>query len=141
LLALSPIQRFENADKLAGYAGLDTRVHASGASYHSGKITKQGCAELRHILIEVAWAAVQNSDIWRQQYQKISQRRGSQKAIVAIAPRILVVVWHVWQKQEPSRYHTKGNSAQVHSLGLYSSTGSFTRLHGQTIFRIDDEQD
>lgn len=130
LSSIGTIQRFESADKLAGYAGLGTRIHASGASYHSGKITKQGRTELRHILIEVAWAAVQNSEIWRQRYQKIAQRRGSQKAIVAIARRILVVVWHVWQKQEPSRDTTPEAIQRKYIRWAY--THRLARSHGFT---------
>jgi transposase len=130
LSSIGTIQRFESADKLAGYAGLGTRIHASGASYHSGKITKQGRRELRHILIEVAWAAVQNSEIWRQRYQKIAQRRGSQKAIVAIARRILVVVWHVWQKQEPSRDTTPEAIQRKYTRWAY--THRLARSHGFT---------
>lgn len=100
LSAIGDIGRFATAKKLSGYAGLGTRIHASGTTFSSGKITKQGRTELRQVLIEVAWAAVQNSSIWRERYQKIAQKRGSQKAIVAIARRILVVIWHVWQKRE-----------------------------------------
>lgn len=92
LSAVGDIQRFPTSKKLAGYAGLGTRIRASGTSFYSGKITKQGRSELRQILIEVAWAAVQNSPIWRQRYQKIAHRRGTQKAIVAIARKILVNV-------------------------------------------------
>ena len=100
LSAIGEIERFPTAKKLTGYAGLGTRIHASGTTFSSGKITKQGRTELRQVLIEVAWAAVQNSPIWRERYQKLAHKTGSQKAIVAIARRILVTIWHVWQKRE-----------------------------------------
>lgn len=100
LSAIGDIKHFASAKKLSGYAGLGTRIHASGTTFSSGKITKQGRTELRQVLIEVAWVAVQNNSLWRQRYQKIAQKRESQKAIVAIARRILVTIWHVWHKKE-----------------------------------------
>lgn len=103
LSAVGDITRFQCADKLVGYAGLGARVHASGMTYQTGKITKQGRTELRQVLIEVAWAAVQNSGLWRQRYQKLAHKKGSQKAIVAVARRILVTIWHVWVKREQYR--------------------------------------
>lgn len=100
LSAIGEIERFPTAKKLSGYAGLTTRIHASGTTFSSGKITKQERTKLRQVLIEVAWAAVQNSTIWRERYQKFAHKKGSQKAIVAIARRILVTIWHVWQQRE-----------------------------------------
>jgi transposase len=47
LAAIGDITRFENARKLVGYSGLGAGVHASGQTHHSGRITKQGRAELR----------------------------------------------------------------------------------------------
>ena len=58
-------------------------------------ITKQGRKELRHALVEAAWTAISSQPYWREQYQKLSHRIPATKAIVAIARRLLVVVWHV----------------------------------------------
>ena len=54
LSAVGDISRFPSANKLAGYAGLRTKVHASGLSYRTGVITKQGCKDLRAALVEAA---------------------------------------------------------------------------------------
>jgi len=124
LSAVGDIQRFPTSKKLSGYAGLGTRIRASG------KITKQGRSELRQILIEVAWAAVQNSTIWRQRYQKIAQRRGTQRAIVAIAPKILVTIWHVWQKHELYRDTTVEAIQRKYTRWAY--THRLARSHGYT---------
>jgi transposase len=55
LSAIGDISRFPSAKKLVGYAGLGASVHASGQSYRTGPITKQGRKELRAALIESAW--------------------------------------------------------------------------------------
>ena len=130
LSAIGDIARFATAKKLSGYAGLGTRIHASGATFSSGKITKQGRTELRQVLIEVAWAAVQNSTIWRGRYQKLAHKKGSQKAIVAIARRILVTIWHVWQKRE--QYNDTKIDAIQRKFTRWAYTYKLARSHGYT---------
>ncbi|MGO8949317.1 MAG: transposase, partial [Ktedonobacterales bacterium] len=47
LAAIGDITRFPSAQKLVGYSGLGASVHASGQTYETGHITKQGRRELR----------------------------------------------------------------------------------------------
>ena len=42
LAAIGDITRFPTARQLVGYAGMGTRVHDSGQTHHSGRITKAG---------------------------------------------------------------------------------------------------
>jgi transposase len=57
--AIGDIRRFHSARKLVGYLGLDPRVRQSGvAPARHGRITKQGSAPVRHVLVEAAWVAV-----------------------------------------------------------------------------------
>ena len=95
LSAVGDIQRFPSAKKLVGYAGLGAKIHASGHTFHTGGITKQDRRELRAALIEAAWITVRFDPTWRQQFERLEQRIGRRKAIVAIARKLLVVVWHV----------------------------------------------
>jgi transposase len=95
LSAVGDIQRFPSAKKLVGYAGLGARIHASGLTFRTGGITKQGRRELRTALIEAAWVTVRVDATWREQFERLEQRIGRRKAIVAIARKLLVVVWHV----------------------------------------------
>jgi transposase len=95
LSAIGDIGRFLTAKKLVGYSGLGVSVHASGQVYRTGRITKQGRRELRWVMVEAAWAAVEHSPKWKAEYARLEKRLGSKKAIVAIARKLLVVVWHV----------------------------------------------
>jgi len=104
LAAIGDIARFPTAAQLVGYAGLGARVRASGESYRTGKISKRGRRELRFALIASAWVAVRWSDYWRTQFQPLAKRIGKQKAIVAIARKLLITIWHVLTKREPDRY-------------------------------------
>jgi transposase len=99
LSAIGDISRFPSADQLVGYTGLGARVYASGQTHHTGPITKQGRSELRRVMIEVAWMAVRYAPTWQQRFAQLAQRRGKQKAITAIARKLLVVIWHVLTKQ------------------------------------------
>ncbi len=95
--------RFPSAKKLVGYAGLGGRVHASGNVHHTGSITKQGRKELRSALVEAAWITVKNHPYWQAQFQRLQTKKGSKKAIVAIARKLLVVIWNVLTAQAPDR--------------------------------------
>jgi transposase len=103
LSAIGDIQRFPTSKQLVGYSGLGASLHQSGETDYSGHITKQGRKELRYALVEAAWVAVTSSPYWREQYQKLSHRMSANKAIVAIARRLLVAVWHVLTERAADR--------------------------------------
>jgi transposase len=126
LAAIGEIGRFPSAKKLVGYAGLGAAVHQSGQTQRGGGITKQGRRELRSTLVEAAWVAVRTHPRWRAAFARLEQRRGSGKAIVAIARKLLVVVWHVLQGREADRY---ADPAQVASkfFGWSERVGKIAR--------------
>ena len=99
LAAIGEITRFPSPEKLVGYSGLGASVHASGQTFQTGAITKQGRRELRTALIEAAWIAVRHHPYWQAQFELLAARKGAGKAIVAIARKLLVVIWHVLTKQ------------------------------------------
>src|ERR1051326_347267 len=99
LAAMGDITRFASAKKLVGYSGLGAGVHASGQTYQTGRITKQGRCELRTTMIEAAWVAVEHHPHWKAQFERLTHSIGKRKAIVAIARKLLVAVWHVLTEQ------------------------------------------
>lgn len=101
--AIGDITRFPTSKKLVGYSGLGARVHFSGRTRRTGGITKQGRRELRAVMVESAWTAVRRHPHWRAKFARLEKRIGKQKAIVAIARRMLVVVWHVLTRQAVDR--------------------------------------
>ena len=103
LSAIGDIQRFPTSKHLVGYSGLGACLHESGETHYSGHITKQGRKELRYALVEAAWVAVNSHPYWREQYQKLSHRMSANKAIVAMARRLLVVVWQVLTERVADR--------------------------------------
>lgn len=103
LAAIGDITRFPSAKHLVGYSGLGASIHASGQTYQTGRITKQGRRDMRSALIEAAWMAVQYHPYWKAQFERLATRIGKGKAIVAIARKLLVVIWHVLTERVADR--------------------------------------
>jgi transposase len=101
--AVGDITRFPTAKQLVGYAGLGAGVHDSGKTHRDKAITKQGRRELRYVMIEAARAAVQSHPYWKGEFAQLERRIGESKAIVAIARKLLIVVWHVLMARSADR--------------------------------------
>jgi transposase len=104
LAAIGDISRFPTAKHLVGYAGLGISVHDSGLTHHSGRITKAGRRDIRAAGVEVAHVAVRTHPHWQQELARLEPRLGKNKAIVAIARKLLVAVWHVLTEDCADRF-------------------------------------
>jgi transposase len=101
--ALGDSTRFPAAKQRVGYAGLGAGVHDSGKTHRDTGSTKQGRRELRSVLIEAARAASQSHPYWKRTFAQLEKRIGEPKAIVAIACKLLIVVWHVLMAKRADR--------------------------------------
>jgi len=138
LAAIGDITRFPNAKKLVGYAGLGTRVHDSGMTHSSGRITKSGRRDLRRAMVTAANHAVEHHPHWKKEFARLEPHLGRSKAIVAIARKLLVAVWHVLSQQAADRFADPGNVASsfyryayqvgVKNLPEGQSALAFTRI-------------
>jgi transposase len=63
---IGDISRFASARKLIGYSGLTPRVHESGQSARTGKLSKTGSTMLRWAAIEAAQQAWRPNNPWYQ---------------------------------------------------------------------------
>jgi transposase len=104
LAAIGDILRFPEAKFLVGYAGLGTRVHDSGQTHRSGRITKAGRRDIRATMVETAHTACRIHPHWQAELARLEPRLGKAKAIVAIARKLLVAVWHVLTKACADRF-------------------------------------
>ena len=78
-------------------------MHSSGKEHKEKRITKSGRKELRWAMVEAAWRAVRMSSMWKSKFEELKRRMRPTQAIVAIARRLLVAVWHVLSKEETDR--------------------------------------
>jgi transposase len=104
LAAIGDVTRFPNAKKLVGYAGLGTRVHDSGKSHNSGRITKTGRRDLRRAMVNAANHAIEHHPHWKKEFERLEPHLGRSKAVVAIARKLLVAVWHVLSEKAADRF-------------------------------------
>ena len=124
LAAIGDITRFASAKKLVGYSGLGAAVHASGQTYQTRRTTKQGRCELRTTMIEAAWVAVEHHPHWKAQFERLTHSIGKRKAIVAIARKLLVAVWHVLDLPGGRLPRRSGSSRwNLHPLDPQKATG------------------
>lgn len=104
LAEMGPISRFPSPEKLCSYAGIIPSLHQSGQVRYSGSITKQGNKFIRWILVEAAHVAVRKDPALSHFYHRIKRKKGTHKATVAVARKLLTYVYHILAKKEPYRY-------------------------------------
>lgn len=106
LAEIADISRFSSPNKLTCYAGIVPSTYQSSQTQYSGRITKQGNAHLRWILTQCTHASIKSrySHKLKSFYLRIQRKKGKQKAIVATARKMLVVIWHLLNKNEYYAY-------------------------------------
>jgi transposase len=129
--AIGNIQRFADAQHLVGYAGLGTKVHDSGMTSRSGRITKAGRRDLRVVLIEAAQVAANSHPHWKAELARLQPRLGRNKAIVAIARKLLVTAWYVLAQHKTDRFAQPEAIAQKFLKFAYQ-LGKENRPKGQS---------
>ena len=100
---LGDIRRFRSAKQVCAYAGLVPGHRESAGKRRDLGITKQGSPRLRWALIEAAWRMVRHTNRWRAEYDRLKAKRGSKRAITAIARRLLCVMTALLKKGEGYR--------------------------------------
>jgi transposase len=92
------VETFPTAGHLSSWAGLCPGNDESAGKRRSGKTTK-GSQWLRTMLVQVSWAASRaKGTMFQACYQRWAKRLGRKKALVAVAHKILVVIWHLLKK-------------------------------------------
>jgi transposase len=104
LAAIGDISRFPDAKNLVGYAGLGSRIHDSGLTTRTGRITKAGRKDIRTCMVEAAHTAANSHPHWKAVLKRMEPHLGRNKTIVAIARKLLVAVWHVLTFQVADRF-------------------------------------
>ena len=137
LAAIGEVSRFPDAKHLVGYAGLGSRVHDSGLTHQTGRITKAGRRDLRRAMVEAANHAIQHHPHWKARFEKLEKRKGRSKAVVAVARMLLVSVWHILTKGEADRFaqpqqvatslFTLAHRMRAHNLPEGQSALAYTR--------------
>jgi len=94
--------RFANAAQVANYAGLVPRVDCSGETERRGGITKCGNPILRRLMLQAAWSLTRSKDGGRLKvkYAYFVERKGKMRSVVALARKILELLWILAQRRQ-----------------------------------------
>lgn len=100
--------RFGNAAQVSNYVGFVPRLDFSGKTERSGHITKRGCKHIRRIAVQSAWALVRSKQggALKEKYLDLRTRRGKKIAIVAIAKKMVELLWVMAGRKELYKYST-----------------------------------
>lgn len=99
--------QFKSAREFAVWLGLTPKQRSSGNTFVSSGITKRGDRYLRKQLVHGARAVMyrcrKKTDKLSLWVNQLVDRRGAQKACIALAARLARLCWTLLQKQEPYR--------------------------------------
>ena len=88
------ISRFPDARHLCAWAGLTPTVRSSDGKARLGHISRQGSPALRWALVEAAQKCTTGGGPLREQFERITKRRGRKIAKVAVARQILTLSYY-----------------------------------------------
>jgi transposase len=106
--------RFDKAEQVASYVGLAPVISQSGASSGYARLIPCGQSKLRSVLVEAAWRLMSKEEWASAFYRRMMRHSGKpQKAIVALARKLAVILWRLWLENRPyeSNYN-KSTEAQ-----------------------------
>lgn len=104
LSTIGDVSRFPDKKKLAAYFGVVPSTYQSGDTSRNGRITKQGKAEARWLLIEAAEALRKAPGPMRALYRRVAKRKNHNVAVVAVARKLIELVHHLLIKEEDYIY-------------------------------------
>jgi transposase len=91
---------FETDAHLASWAGICPGNKATGGKRLSGR-TRKGNTYLRSALVQAAWGATMKKNCYlSSQYHRLVKRLGRKKALVAVAHSLLVIIYHVLERDQ-----------------------------------------
>ncbi len=94
VLEIDRVERFVQPEKLVSYAGLVPSTYASGGKVYNGHLIKQSNKWLRWAMVEASWSAQRSSPYFQAYYQR-HLHKGPNTAVVALARRMLEILWHL----------------------------------------------
>lgn len=91
---------FASDAHLTSWAGICPGNKASGGKRLSGR-TRKGNTYLRSALVQAAWGATMKKNCYlSSQYFRLVKRLGRKKALVAVAHSLLVIIYHVLERDQ-----------------------------------------
>jgi transposase len=98
---LDDAKRFKTAHAVESYLGLTPGESSSGLTVQKLGITRAGSSGARTVLVQAAWAAwrTRPNDLRVRWARGIAQRRPIQVAVVALARKMLGILFALWRDE------------------------------------------
>jgi transposase len=116
------MSRFPSAGHASSWAGLAPGQNESAGKRKSTRI-RDGNRYLRSVLVQAAWAASRTQESFLAAfYRRLAGRRGKKKAIIALAHKILVIIYtllksgQVYEERGPAVLDERQRERLVHRL-------------------------
>jgi transposase len=95
------LSMFPTAGHLCKWAGLCPGDFESAGKKKSTRITK-GNPHIKSVLVQCAWSATRCKNFFlRDWFYRLRARRGTKKALIAVARKLLSIIWHMITNNEP----------------------------------------
>ncbi|SBS33288.1 Transposase IS116/IS110/IS902 family protein [Marinomonas spartinae] len=109
IATVGDIREFKNGRQFSAWLGLVPRQRSSGGKTRYGRITKRGDVYLRTLLVHGARAVMRfidnNHDRKSKWVKAIKERRGFNKAAVALAAKHARILWAILSKGSDYRVY------------------------------------
>ena len=106
---MGDVRRFPTSRHLVGYLGLHPTVRQSGSTpARHGRVSKEGPAAARHVLVEAAWSSAKSPGPLRAFAHRVAAKRGRNVATVAVARKLAVLTWHLLTRGEDYAFARPG---------------------------------
>ena len=97
--AIDDVKRFDNKKSVARYSALTPSIYQSVDVTNMGKINRDGRLEVRRAMLQCAHTITRTKNLeskpLREFFERISERRGKKKAVVALAKKLVIVAYGV----------------------------------------------
>lgn len=110
LAAIGDVSRFRSKEKLACYLGLTTRVNQSGEKLRLGRISKQGNAYARFMLVESSDWLRKSAPVYSRFYERIKKKKNHNVAKVATARKLAEMCWILLTRNQEFIYAKPRNT-------------------------------
>ena len=104
--AIGDPHRFRRTAAVGAYLGLTPRIHQSGLTRKSGRISRMGNREARAMLVSASirfMGCTAPGTALRDWAMAVEERRGRRKARIALARKLAMVMLAVWKSGDPYR--------------------------------------
>lgn len=119
------MEQFRNADHFASWAGLVPGCNESAGKKKNTQIRK-GNKFLKATIVECAHSAIRHKESYfYAKYCKLAARRGSKRAIIAVAHSMILAIYHILKNHEHfqdlgSEYFNTINAEKIKNRNINS---------------------